>query len=54
MSDDDNTRKQLEEDATEDLELKDENADKVTGGSGGEENPKETLSINYGNIKYEY
>ena len=33
MSDDDKTRKQVEDDAKEDLEVKDEDADKVGGGS---------------------
>jgi hypothetical protein len=32
MSDDDKTREQVEEDADEDLELQDEDADKIGGG----------------------
>jgi hypothetical protein len=34
MSDDNDTRKQLEEDLTEDLELQGEDADAVRGGEG--------------------
>jgi hypothetical protein len=33
MNDDDKARNQLEEDVNEDLELKDEDADKITGGA---------------------
>jgi hypothetical protein len=33
MSDDDKTRQEVEEDAKEDLELEDEDADKVGGGT---------------------
>ena len=43
MSEDEDTRKQLEEDAREDLEVEDEDADKVGGafdGGGGLGNPK--------------
>jgi hypothetical protein len=36
MSEDDENRQQAEEDAKEDLELRDEDADKIAGGGGGE------------------